>query len=215
MTSATLLHVSLASPHNSRYQLWAVVDRSGAESATSTMMIMSQGGSRRSIHEGDNEAFDDAEPQMGRSAANPWLSRGQQRVWKAWLLGSARITSYLSENLHLHGLELCEYEILASLSEADGYAVRMSVLATEVHQSRSRLTHAVERLEGRGLVTREPDARDRRGVVARLSPAGMDLLRQAAPDHARAVRHIFVDPVDPKDFAAMGRAMRAVLCVPD
>ena len=89
------------------------------------------------------------------------------------------------------------------------------MLATEVHQSRSRLTHAVERLEGRGLVTREPDARDRRGVVARLSPAGMDLLRQAAPDHARAVRHIFVDPVDPKDFAAMGRAMRAVLCVPD
>jgi hypothetical protein len=48
-----------------------------------------------------------------------------------------------------------------------------------------------------------------------LSPTGMDLLRQVAPNYARMVRHIVVDPVDPEDFAAMGRAMRAVLSVPD
>ncbi len=195
-----------------------IVDRSGSENippGTATMMIMSRGGAGRSIHEGANEASDDADPQTDRAAAAPWLSIEQQRVWRAWLLGSAHIASRLSQDLRRHGLELCEYEILASLSEADDYAVRMSVLATEVHQSRSRLTHTVKRLEARGLVTREPDVRDRRGVVARLSPAGIDLLRQAAPDHLRTVRHIFVDPVDPEDFAAMGRAMRAVLSVPD
>ena len=62
---------------------------------------------------------------------------------------------------------------------------------------------------------REPDVRDRRGVVARLSSDGMDLLRQAAPDHVRAARHVFVDPVDPEDFSALGRAMKAVLSVSD
>ncbi|MES6854569.1 MarR family transcriptional regulator [Cutibacterium acnes] len=179
------------------------------------MMIVSQGDSGRSINEGATKTCDDVRPQMEKSAATAWLSIEQQRVWRAWLLGSAHITSCLSEELRRHGLELCEYEILASLSEADDYAVRMSVLATKVHQSRSRLTHAVERLEARGLVTREPDVRDRRGVVARLSPAGMDLLRQAAPDYARTVRHVFVDPVGPEDFAAMGRAIRAVLSVPN
>lgn len=179
------------------------------------MMIMSQGGSGRSTNEGATKTCDDVGSQMEKSAATAWLSIEQQRVWRAWLLGSSRITSRLSQELRRHDLELCEYEILASLSEADDYAMRMSVLATEVHQSRSRLTHAVERLEARGLVTREPDVRDRRGVVARLSPTGMDLLRQAAPNYVRTVRHIVVDPVDPEDFAAMGRAMRAVLSVPD
>ena len=182
---------------------------------------MSQGGSRRSIHDGDASntpsmaSFDNVGPEVERSAAAPWLSIEQQRIWRAWLLGSARITAHLSEDLRRHGLELCEYEILVSLSEAPDHAVRMSVLAIEVHQSRSRLTHAIERLEARGLVVREPDVRDRRGVVARLSSDGMDLLRQAAPDHVRAVRHVFVDPVDPEDFVALGRAMAAVLSVSD
>lgn len=181
---------------------------------------MSQGGSRPSIQDDapsnapSTRFFEDVEPEK-RSTADPWLSAEQQHIWRAWLRGSARITGYLSKDLRRHDLELCEYEILVTLSEAPGYAVRMSMLATEVHQSRSRLTHAIERLESRGLVVREPDVRDRRGVVARLNSEGMDLLRQAAPDYVRALRRIFVDPVDPEDFAALGRAMKAVLSVSD
>ena len=94
-------------------------------------MIMSQGGSGRSTNEGATKTCDDVGSQMEKSAATAWLSIEQQRVWRAWLLGSARITSRLSQELRRHDLELCEYEILASLSEADDYAMRMSVLATE------------------------------------------------------------------------------------
>ncbi|MSS46596.1 MarR family transcriptional regulator [Cutibacterium sp. WCA-380-WT-3A] len=178
------------------------------------MKIMSQGGSRGSIRGNANDAGNDTESRVENSAAEPWLSIEQQRVWREWLLASAHITSHLVADLRRDGLDVCEYEILVTLSEADD-AVRMSVLAAQVRQSKSRLTHAIERLEDRGFVTREPDGRDRRGVVARLTPAGIDQLREVTPHYARAVRHIFIDPVDPQDFAAVGRAMTAILSVPD
>jgi hypothetical protein len=39
----------------------------------------------------------------------------------------------------------------------------------------------------------------------------MDTLRAAAPSHVEAVRTYFVDAVDPDDYAALGRAFRAVI----
>ncbi|MBD4634768.1 MarR family transcriptional regulator, partial [Xanthomonas citri pv. citri] len=52
------------------------------------MMIMSQGGSGRSTNEGATKTCDDVGSQMEKSAATAWLSIEQQRVWRAWLLGS-------------------------------------------------------------------------------------------------------------------------------
>ncbi len=139
-----------------------------------------------------------------------WLDDEQQVVWRAWLLGVAKINKVLDDWLRPHGLDLAEYEILVTLSEAANLRLRMSELADRVHQSRSRLTHTVSRMEQRSLVTRCRSSRDGRGVVAQLTPAGMELLRRAAPEHVESVRQVFVDVVDPADFEAIGRAMGAV-----
>ena len=37
------------------------------------------------------------------------------------------------------------------------------------------------------------------------------LLEEAAPSHVECVRRNFVDAVDPEDYAAVGRAMDAIL----
>ena len=66
--------------------------------------------------------------------------------------GAAWIDEYLDADLRPYGLDLGEYEILVSLSEAPDRRLRMSELALAVHQSRSRLTHTVARME-----TRRPD----------------------------------------------------------
>jgi len=144
-----------------------------------------------------------------------WLSTQQQRVWRSWLLGAARIKDYLDRDLHTFGLDLGEYEILVCLSESGDWALRMSELADLVHQSRSRLTHAISRMEERGMVERRSASNDRRGVYAQLTQAGFQVLVSAAPSHVAAVRRIFVDAADPDDFAALGRAMTAVLSVAD
>lgn len=150
---------------------------------------------------------------MGNRAK--WLDADQQRVWRNWLLAVARINQYLDNDLRASGLDLNEYEILVCLSEADDRRMRMSELADKVHQSRSRLTHSISRLERQGIVERCSAEDDRRGVYARLTDKGFELLDQAAPGHVSAVRRIFVDAADEADFHALGRVMEAVLAVED
>lgn len=152
---------------------------------------------------------------MAEETEPRWLSPEQQSVWRSWLLAVARIEDYLDRDLRRFGLSLAEYEILVRLSEADGWSLRMSQLADDVHQTRSRLTHTISRMEREGLVSRHSAPDDRRGVLAQLTEKGYDLLVEAAPSHVAAVRRILVDVTDPKDFAAMGRALDAVLTVAD
>lgn len=143
-----------------------------------------------------------------------WLTDDQQRVWRSYLLGSAVLNERLDAQLREHDLDLAEYEILVTLSESSDRQLRMAELADAVHQSRSRLTHTVTRMEKRGLIERTTCPVDRRGVWANLTDAGSALLDAAAPSHVECVRRNFVDAVDPEDYAALGRAMRAILQAP-
>ncbi len=85
----------------------------------------------------------------------PWLSAEQQAWWRAYLVGAARLTEALGRQLERDsGLSLSEYEVMVRLSEAPGHTLRMAELADSLVHSRSRLTHAVCRMERRGLVER-------------------------------------------------------------
>ncbi|OYO11367.1 MarR family transcriptional regulator [Enemella evansiae] len=148
---------------------------------------------------------------MTETVTAPWLDDQQQQIWRTYLLGVARITERLDADLRRFGIDIGEYEILVSLEEAPNRQLRMSELASLVHQSRSRLTHTIARMEKAGLVLREACPDDRRGVLARLTDAGYALLERAAPNHVTEVRRAFVDVVAPEDFEALGRAFRAVL----
>lgn len=144
-----------------------------------------------------------------------WLTADQQRIWRSFLNGVAKINERLDAELRAFGLDLGEYEILVHLSESDDHSLRMSDLAGRVRQSRSRLTHTISRMEEKGLVARTACDSDRRGVIAVMTEQGYELLVRAAPFHVQSVRRALVDPVDPDDFAALGRAMDAVAAVCD
>ena len=148
-----------------------------------------------------------------QSVAPRWLSAEQQRVWRTYLLGSARLSERLDADLRKSGLDLPEYEILVSLEEAPDRRLRMSELAAAVHSSRSRLTHTIARMEKLSLVIRTTCPSDRRGVWAELTAAGMKTLESAAPSHVTAVRRNFVEAMDAADYEALGRAFAAVLAV--
>lgn len=142
--------------------------------------------------------------------ATRWLTEEQQKHWRAYLLGSKVLTERLERDLRCLGLSLAEYEILVRLSEEPGHTVRMSELASGVHQSRSRLTHTIGRLEKAGYVGRCKDTGDGRGVSARLTPKGHDFLVDIAPRHVESVREALVDALSDEEFAAMGRAFEII-----
>ena len=139
-----------------------------------------------------------------------WLDDGEQRSWRALIMGTTLLLDRLDDDLRrTFDISLTEYEILVRLSEREGQ-MRMAQLADALAHSRSRVTHTVARMEKAGLVKRAASAEDGRGIVATLTEKGFDLLRRCAPVHVEGVREHLVDLVDPGDFAALGRVMNAV-----
>ena len=123
-----------------------------------------------------------------------WLDEEEQRTWRSFLTASRLLFERLERQLqHDAGLPHAYYEILVRLSEAPDRSLRMSQLASSSLSSRSRLSHAVARLEESGWVRRRPCPSDRRGLIAELTDAGMARLEVAAPGHVEAVRSLLFD----------------------
>ncbi len=141
-----------------------------------------------------------------------WLTRDEQRAWRAFLEVHRLLFERLDRQLAADsGLSHADYEILVRLSEADGRALRMSELADATLSSRSRLSHAVARLETQGWVVRRECPSDKRGTVAALTDAGFAALAAAAPGHVEAVRAALLDPLSPAQRDALGEISAALL----
>lgn len=140
----------------------------------------------------------------------PWLDASEQRAWRAFLETTIRVQAELERDLRAAGLTHPYYEILVRLSEAPGWTLRMSALAERSVSSRSRLSHAVARLEEQGFVRREECADDRRGQLAVLTDPGFEALVAAAPGHVRTVRRVLLDALTPAQVLALGEISAAV-----
>jgi DNA-binding MarR family transcriptional regulator len=133
-----------------------------------------------------------------------WLDDEEQKAWRAWLYSSLLLQDRLDRELtHATGISHAYYEILVALSEAPGRALRMSVLADRCLSSRSRLSHAVSRLEERGWVRRQVCEGDGRGQLAVLTDEGFAALEAAAPVHVEGVRQHLFDQLTPEQVAHM------------
>ncbi len=142
-----------------------------------------------------------------------WLSADEQRAWRAYIESTKVLFDALDRQLqHDAKMPHTYYEILVALSEADERSMRMSELAERTLSSRSRLSHAVARLEERGWVLREDCPTDRRGQIARLTDLGFRTLADAAPGHVHAVRNYMIDVLTAEQLdqlSAIGHAIIA------
>ena len=99
-----------------------------------------------------------------------WLSQDEQRAWRGLLESTRLLLDALDRQLTVESaMPVGYYEILVNLSEAPGRSARMGELARRTRSSRSRLSHAVDRLEERGWVS-AASARPTDAVRRRRSP---------------------------------------------
>jgi DNA-binding MarR family transcriptional regulator len=151
----------------------------------------------------------------GATTAEPCrLDAKEQEVWRAYRQAVELFEDTLDRQLQSDaGLPHLYYALLAWLSEAAGGRMRMTGLAVHaditrsVHaniSSRSRLSHAVARMEKSGWIRRDTCPSDRRGQVAVLTDAGALLVRRAAPGHVDAVRRGIFDRLTPEQAAQFG-----------
>jgi len=140
-----------------------------------------------------------------------WLTTAEQEAWRAYLELTIRLDEVFDRGLRRAGLNQAYYEILVRLSEADDRRLRMSALAERSASSRSRLSHAVARLEEQGYVRREECPTDRRGQVCVLTDAGFAKLAAVAPVHVTDVREGLLDALTPAEVRTFGALCATVL----
>lgn len=88
-----------------------------------------------------------------------------------------------------------DYSVLVSLSEAERGGLRARDLGAALGWDRSRVSHQVRRMEGRGLVAKNECAEDGRGTIVSLTDAGAGAIAAVAPRHVEKVRELFIDVV--------------------
>ena len=133
-----------------------------------------------------------------------WLTPDEQRTWIAWVFSTRLLWEELERDLQRDAaMPFGYYDILVMLSDSPDRRMRMSALADSTQSSRSRLSHAVTRLEELGWVSRETCPDDRRGQNAVLTDEGFAALEAAAPFHVESVRRHLFDVLSPEQLAQL------------
>jgi DNA-binding MarR family transcriptional regulator len=140
-----------------------------------------------------------------------WLDEQEHHAWRSYLVATRLLAAQLDrELLRDSNIPHTYYEILVRLSEAPERSLRMSDLADAAESSRSRLSHAVARLEENGWVRRESCPTDRRGAFAILTDAGFAALEAAAAPHVESVRTHLFDRLTREQVVQLGEICDAV-----
>ena len=146
------------------------------------------------------------------STTTRWLTAEEQHAWRLFVQACESVFAATDAQLVRDaGMPHGYYEILVHLSEAPGRALRMTQLARASTYSKSRLSHAVARLEERGWIRRADCPTDRRGQIAQLTDEGFAALAAAAPGHVDQVRKSLIDALTPDQIRQLGEISAAVV----
>jgi DNA-binding MarR family transcriptional regulator len=121
-------------------------------------------------------------------------------IWRTFQAAASRLFDELDRRLQADaGISFADYGLLARLSEADEWGLRMSDLAVSAAFSRSRISHAISRLEKQGWVERRSCPTDRRGSFSVLTNKGRTKLQEAEPIQAEVIKRHLLDPLSNQD----------------
>ncbi|MDT5221922.1 MAG: hypothetical protein QOF15_4027, partial [Mycobacterium sp.] len=117
--------------------------------------------------------------------ADDRLNPSQQQAWLSYMRVYHRMEYEMNRQLQSEcGMSLGDYTVMNALTNAPRRRAQLSSLATTIGWERSRLSHHLQRMSGRGYVDRVPSEVDGRATDAVLTNAGWRAFRSAAPRHA-------------------------------
>jgi DNA-binding MarR family transcriptional regulator len=141
-----------------------------------------------------------------------WLDPREARAWRGYTSMRVQLQARLSRELARHsGLSDADYSVLVHLSEAPDGRLRAFELGRALQWEKSRLSHHLKRMGGRGLVTREDCESDARGSFVVITPAGRSAIEAAAPAHVEDVRRYLIDVLSGEQLEALADIAETVL----
>lgn len=142
--------------------------------------------------------------------ATKWLTPAEMAAWRTYIETSGDLLRAIEKGLAPFGLDRGDYQLLAMLSEAPDQRLRMCDLADSLRLTRSGLTRRMDGVLKKKLVTRVQSEEDGRVAYASLTPKGLELLKQAAPEHLESVRRLMIDLLSPAEIKAIASAFSKI-----
>ncbi len=106
-------------------------------------------------------------------------------------------SSYSETFVRQYGLTPAQFDVIATLGNTQGLS--MGDIGEKTLITKGTLTGVVDRLEQKGLVTRETPPENRRSVIVQLTAEGQALFEQVFPAHIGDIkRHL--EPLDDSEM---------------
>lgn len=120
----------------------------------------------------------------------------------------------IQATLGRHGLRPDEFDVLATLRRSGTpYRLTPTRLGDTSMVTSGTMTHRLDKLEGRGLISREPDPNDRRGIMIALTKKGRELVDRAVVDHLET-EHALLAPLSARDRQQLMSLLRRLAANP-
>jgi len=141
-----------------------------------------------------------------------WLTAEEQHAWRSFVRLHERLGGRLARLLQTESnLSAADFAVLVNLTDVPEGRRRYQDLALALEWEKSRMSHHIARMAGRGLVVREECLEDGRGAFVVITERGRTAIEAAAPLHVEAVRALFLDHVTPSELRTLGEVFARVI----
>ncbi len=148
------------------------------------------------------------------SVVDEGLEQRRNVLWRNFLTAHAAVIDRIEDDLAVAKvLPLSWYDVLLALYEAPEKRLRMHELARAILVTRGGLTRLAARIEAAGLLRREPDPADGRGLFATLPDEGLEAPRRTWPAYSRGIAEHFGRHVTDEEVRALTDALSRVAAV--
>jgi DNA-binding MarR family transcriptional regulator len=124
---------------------------------------------------------------MSSKPENERRSWSPEEVYLSIIRTAEALSWGVSETLKVADLTPAQYNVLRILRGAAPVGATCGQISERMVTKDSDITRLLERLDARGLITRERDAQDRRYITVKITPEGLSLL--ASLDEPIALCH--------------------------
>ncbi|QYX75209.1 MarR family winged helix-turn-helix transcriptional regulator [Streptomyces akebiae] len=141
-----------------------------------------------------------------------WLTPEEQRAWRGFVRLHERLGGRLGRMLQSESnVSPADFAVLVHLTDSPDGRQRYQDLARALEWEKSRMSHHIARMAGRGMVVREECAEDGRGAYVVITDVGRAAIEAAAPRHVEAVRELFMDHVTPAELRVLAEISERVI----
>jgi DNA-binding MarR family transcriptional regulator len=141
-----------------------------------------------------------------------WLTPEEHRAWRGFVRLHERLGGRLGRLLQSEShVSPADFAVLVHLTDTPEGRQRYQELARALEWEKSRMSHHIARMAGRGMVVREECLEDARGAFVVITDVGRAAVEAAAPRHVEAVRELFMDHVTPAELRVLAEISERVI----